>query len=160
MKHRSLTSILAALAATLLLAGAAQAQTNVPPGNGEADQYAETVPGAGGNETPDGSKDPNDVLPSDQVEDLQNGGDDAAGVAAFTAATAPDDGSAGSKGGSSSSSEPGDGSKGGSGTPSVAAADNPIPPQDDLGPWLWIIIGVSAALAVGFAVGRWQQQRG
>jgi hypothetical protein len=162
MKLGSLTSIVAAFAVLLLLAGSANAQSTVPPGNGEADQYAETVPGAGGNETPDGTKDPNDVLPPGQVDDLENGGDDAAGVAAFTAATAPDDGAKSGGGDSNAAGQTGDGNgSSGVGDPApVATASNPIPSQDDLGVWLWIIAGLAAAGAIGFGAGRWAQRRG
>lgn len=153
----------AALLGAALLAPAANAGETVPPGNGEADQYAETVPGAGGNETPDGSQQPGDVLPGSQVEDLQNQGADGAGVAAFTGATAPGGQSGGGAGGSGSGS--GDGSSQGSGTggadgaPLAAAATTPVPGEDGLGPALWVIVALSAAGAIGFvAWRRWAQR--
>lgn len=162
-RHDILTTLLASALVVLATAAPAWAGNTVPPGNGEADQYAETVPGAGGNETPDGSQQPDDVLPSSQVDDLEDAGANGAGLAAFIAATAPGGKSgagASGGGGSGSGSERGDGSGSGeAGVPPVAAQTT-IPSEDGLGAALWVIVALAAAGGLGFAAWRrWGQPR-
>lgn len=152
---RIITTFAATLAVGLTVATVASAGVTVPPGNGEADQYSETVPGAGGNVTPGGDADPADVLPPGQARELQQRGGDAAAVAAFSAATAPTEAGGGATG---AGAGPGGGSRGDGASSSSpggeAAARTPLPPDDGLGTGLWIIVAAAAAGAVLFAARR------
>lgn len=145
---RLLTILLVPIVVGLLFAGVAHAGTTVPPGSGEADQYAETVPGAGGNETPGGTNGPEDLLPSDDVDELQSAGPDGRGAAALAAATAPADSDSGRD-----QAGAGDGASGAEGDggaiPSAAAPVRlTAPAEDGLGVALWVIVAVAGIGAV------------
>ena len=87
---RSLTIALACFA-LLALPTSAAAAIPPPPGNSAADQYAETYPGAGGNQTtvsPTGS-DPAAALGPETAREFQQAGPVGAAAATAAAATAP-----------------------------------------------------------------------
>lgn len=165
MENRIIATLSASLALTLAVATPALADTKtVPPGNGEADQYTETVPGAKGNQPPDPSRDPEDVLGPGQVDDLEDEGRDGAGAAALAAATAPSGGAerggessgggdSGGKGSGGDETDRGDGSPN-AGDAVIAAADPAAPPEEGLGSGLWVILAAAAVAALAFALGR------
>jgi hypothetical protein len=89
-----------AAACWLLLAGSASAQrdcgqNNVPPGNSEVDQYAETVPNGCGKDRPSGDDagNPEAVSPG-TATDLEQLGADGETALALARASAPDGGDA------------------------------------------------------------------
>lgn len=79
------------LLALLAVPASAAAAIPPPPGNSAADQYAETFPGAGGNQAsqPPGTADPAGTLGSETARELQQAGPDGRQAAAVAAATAP-----------------------------------------------------------------------
>lgn len=148
---RTLIGLLA-LALTLMIPAAAQAQTTVPPGQAEGDQYFETVPDGKGNRSPDRSKTPDEVLTPEQVEELESLGDDGLAAAAFAAATSPDGApAAGKKGGSGGSD--GD-AKNDVPAASIDPSGGAVPSKDGLGGFLWVILAATGLAGLIFALMR------
>ena len=132
---------------------------NVPPGNSEADQYAETIPNGEGDSTPTFGVDPSDVLPPDQVADLESLGPDGAAVAALTAATAPTSRNGEDSGQGKGSSENGagtssDAAESSAGAASALPGSATVPTEDGLGSWFWVIVIAAVGAAVAYAIAR------
>lgn len=158
--RRALLTLLPALAALAILPAVALAAPSiVPPGNSEADQYAETVPGAEGNKPPDSGRPPEDVLTPSQIDELGEQGADGEAAAALAAATAPEGGGSGS-GSAGSAGEPGESggaggdSEGGSAVGSTSTPTAAVPSEDGLGFVLWIVLAAGLAGAAAYVAAR------
>ncbi|HEY6730321.1 MAG TPA: hypothetical protein VI039_04765 [Solirubrobacterales bacterium] len=122
MRRQKLTIVLAALAATLVVPSSSVAEYYVPPANSAANQYTESVPGAGG-ESGGKRRDvhPNATLGADNAKRLEEQGKVGKEAAEVAAETAPaqlvDSGgsSQSSTGNGNSSGNGADPSKGGGG---------------------------------------------
>jgi len=141
-----------ALVAIAVLAPASQAGHEVvPPGNSQIDQYFETAPGAGGNNSIDGPDSPGGAdgaeeasggsaatdaagyLSAEELEQLTKLGGDGQKAAELAAATAPEE------------PKP-DAAGGGSDVEAVSGA----PSRDGLGVGLPLILAATAIAAAGF----------
>jgi hypothetical protein len=141
MGKTAILAVLLALAAPLPAASAAR--VIAPPGNSEADQYFETLPGPTGPRAPVAKKDAREGALSDVTERaLQGRGATGEALAVAVARTAPS-GVVG--GGSSTHSVP------------LPASAVRIPGEKGLGPLFPLILVVTTAAAIGFAVS--QQRR-
>jgi len=121
---------------------AAEARVATPPGNSEADQYFETIPGAAGPTTPNSAKTPQDAvregtLTAATERALQRRGPAGEAVANVVAQTAPG------------------GKAGGGGRPEAAALG--VPDKQGLGALFPLILVATAAGAAGFAAARWRR---
>jgi hypothetical protein len=131
-----------ALLLSLALAQPAAAAVRVvaPPGNSEADQYFQTLPGARGPRAPNSAKETRDAVRDGALSEateraLRQRGPAGLAVATTVAKTAP----AGGPGGGGSSSSP-------------AAAR--IPGKGGLGALFPLVLLATAAVAAAFAVAR------
>ena len=140
-----------ALLALLASAAVSFAQTVVPPGNSEADQYFEATPDATGDKSIDGSRSAEDVLTPKQLAELEALGPDGAAAAALAAGTAPSAETLGAGEGEDPAAE-------GSAAPAGSAAL--ITDRQGMGAWLWVIVAASAFIALGFGVARWRARGG
>ena len=147
------TSIaLLAIFALFAVPGAAFAQ-----GPGGADEYTETLPGAGGNQQSGSGP-----LTPDEVEALEAQGPDGAAAAEAAQATGPDatagvggeDTAAGDGDGSSAAAS--DGESGGAGITELVG-DVAGGSDDGMGPVLPIVLAVALIGAVGFLIARRSQ---
>lgn len=127
-----------------LPAGAA-VRVVAPPGNSEADQYYQTLPGATGPRAPDSAKETRDAvrdgaLSEDTERALRQRGPEGLGVATVVAKTAP----AGVPGGAANS----DGSQ--------SASAVRVPDDQGLGALFPLVLALTAAGAIAFGVARWR----
>lgn len=129
----------------LVLPGSAYgASIAVPPGNSEADQYFETVPGSSGGRSPDTSKTVEDAVREGTLTPataaaLERRGEVGQAVANLVAQTAPPGGKAGQDG---------------EGGPGLNAAALEAPEKQGMGALFPIILVATAVGAVAYAVGR------
>lgn len=127
------------LLALVLPGSAVAASITVPPGNSEADQYFETVPGSSGGRSPDTSKTAEDAvregrLTAATLRALERRGEVGQAVADVVAQTGPPGGKAGGSG--------------------LGAAAFEAPDKQGLGALFPIILVATAVGAVAYAVGR------
>lgn len=160
----SIASLLVALAVTALPAGAAAA---VPPGNSGADEYAESFPGAGGNQpSANPERDSQPTTPSralgeENAERLEAAGPDGRAAAQLAASTAP------GRAGDSPRAGRGDGKplreslrdSNGDGVLGVATKALGGSGSGGMGILLPAILFATLALATGAAIARRQRHR-
>lgn len=171
MRRTNLLQLLAVVALASLGFLTAQAAAQAPSGNGQIDQYTETIPGAGGNEPTgggghNGGNGSNDepVLTPEQSEGLEAQGADGVGVANLTQATAPpgaDSRESGSGSGASNGSSSGDPGSSDAGSSSSSGglggtfdAVSGSASDDGLGLALPLILAAVAVAGVAFALRR------
>src|SRR5258705_7232095 len=135
------------LALLLVLAVPAAAPPAVrvvaPPGNSEADQYYQTLPGAAGPRAPDASKETRDAVRDGALSEatersLRQQGPQGLALATAVAKTAPSGGAAGV----------------GSPRPTPAGA---TPAGPGLGALFPLLLVATAAAAIAFAAARWRR---
>jgi hypothetical protein len=141
--------LLCAAAAVLTAPGSAVA-LKAPPGNSEVDQYAETLPGPGGNQTinPSGGGGGGSTLPPATERQLDRLGPDGRAAAQLARSTAPDRGRIASHG----SSDPG----GTHSSSAFGAVSDAISGSDGggLGVLLPLILVGVGATGIGYALAR------
>ena len=143
---------LACLACLALPASALGAGVTTPPGNSEADQYGEALPGPSGNHTANGTRSPEDAVKSGQLsasdlQALEAKGPQGEAVARLAAQTGPDKGP--KSGGSGSNG-------GGAGSASATNA----PSEESLGTFFWLILIGTAVVATAYWLRRRQTRAG
>ncbi|HEX5375226.1 MAG TPA: hypothetical protein VFW48_03620 [Solirubrobacterales bacterium] len=142
------TTLALLLVLVMPLPAGAAVRVVAPPGNSEADQYYQTLPGATGPRAPDSAKETRDAVRDGALSEATEGalrqrGPEGLAVATVVAKTAP----AGVPGGAGDR----DGSR-------AAASASAVRVLDDqgLGAFFPLLLALTAAGAVAFGVARWR----
>lgn len=139
------TTLALLLVLAMPLPAGAAVRVVAPPGNSEADQYYQTLPGATGPRAPDAAKETRDAVRDGALGEatersLRRRGPEGLAVATVVAKTAP-------------ARAPGGGG-GPAGAPPAAAAR--VPDDQGLGALFPFLLVATAAAAIAFAVARWR----
>ncbi len=142
---RKATTLALLLVLAMPFSAGAAVRVVAPPGNSEADQYYQTLPGATGPRAPDSAKETGDAVRDGALSEsteraLRERGPEGLAVATVVAKTAPA-GAAGDRDGSRAAS------------PSSAVR---VPDDQGLGALFPLVLAFTAAGAVAFGVARWR----
>ena len=149
MRHgmRKATTLALLLVLAVPLPAGAAVRVVAPPGNSEADQYYQTLPGATGPRAPDSAKETRDAVRDGALSEtteraLRERGPEGLAVATVVAKTGPAGvpGAAGDRDGSRTS-------------PASAVR---VPDEQGLGALFPLVLVFTAAGAVAFGVARWR----
>ncbi|HEY7950705.1 MAG TPA: hypothetical protein VID51_07730 [Solirubrobacterales bacterium] len=141
---RKTTTLALLLVLAMPLPAGAAVRVVAPPGNSEADQYYQTLPGATGPRAPDSAKETRDavrdgVLSEATERALRERGPEGLAVATVVAKTAP--GAAGDRDGSQAA---------------APASGVRVPDDQGLGALFPLVLVFTAAGAIAFAAARWR----
>jgi hypothetical protein len=142
---RKTTTLALLLVLAMPLPAGAAVRVVAPPGNSEADQYYQTLPGATGPRPPDSAKETRDAVRDGALGEateraLRERGPDGLAVATVVAKTAP----SGVLGASAERD----------GSPPASAVR--VPDDQGLGNLFPLVLAFTAAAAVAFGVARWR----
>jgi len=142
---RKTTTLALLLVLAMPFSAGAATRVVAPPGNSEADQYYQTLPGATGPRAPDSAKETRDAvrdgaLSEDTERALRERGPEGLAVATVVAKTAPTGG-------------PGTAGRDASRAPTSAVR---VPDDQGLGALFPFLLALTAAGAVAFGVARWR----
>lgn len=145
---RKATTLALLLVLAMPLPAGAVVRVVAPPGNSEADQYYQTLPGATGPRAPDAAKETRDAVRDGALSEATEGalrerGPEGLAVATVVAKTAP----AGEAGVA--------GVRDGSGVGAAASALR-VPDDQGFGALFPLVLVLTAAGAVTFGVARWR----
>jgi hypothetical protein len=144
---RKTTTLALLLVLAMPFSASAAVRVVAPPGNSEADQYYQTLPGATGPRAPDSAKETRDAVRDGALGEateraLRQRGPEGLAVATVVAKTAP-------------AGVPGAGGRDGSRAPTPASAVR-VPGDQGLGAFFPLLLALTAAGAVAFGVARWR----
>ncbi len=149
MRHgmRKATTLALLLVLAMPLPAGAAVRVVAPPGNSEADQYYQTLPGATGPRAPDSAKETRDAVRDGVLSEATEGalrerGPEGLAVATVVAKTAPSSGVLGARA-----------ERGGS-SPAPPASAVRVPDDQGLGALFPLVLVLTAAGAIAFAAAR------
>jgi hypothetical protein len=147
IKAMKTTTLALLLVLAMPLPAGAAVRVVAPPGNSEADQYYQTLPGATGPRAPDSAKETRDAVRDGALSEATEGalrqrGPEGLAVATVVAKTAP----AGVPGAGGDR----DGSR------AAPASAVRVPGDQGLGTFFPLLLAFTAAGAVAFGVARWR----
>jgi hypothetical protein len=143
---RKTTTLALLLVLAMPFSAGAAVRVVAPPGNSEADQYYQTLPGATGPRAPDQAKETRDAVRDGAFSEateraLRQRGPEGLAVATVVAKTAP-------------AGESGADARGGSQAAASASAVR-VPDDQGLGAFFPLLLALTAAGALAFGAARW-----